>query len=83
MPREIHADVNTEVSLVECLREIDEREAKHDEWWLLMAMVSKQILIVFWRDSYWRFIKGLREGESRLLYVEGESWHILVLSSLK
>ena len=38
-----------------------------------MAMVSKQILIVFWRDSYWRFIKGLREGESRLLNVEGES----------
>ena len=31
MPREIHADVNTEVSLVECLHEIDEREAKHEE----------------------------------------------------
>ena len=31
MPREIHADVNTGVSLVECNREIDEREAKHDE----------------------------------------------------
>ena len=31
MPREIHADVNTGVSLVECLREIDEREAKHEE----------------------------------------------------
>ena len=28
MPREIHADVNTGVSLVECNREIDEREAK-------------------------------------------------------
>ena len=32
MPREIHADVNTGISLVECLREIDEREAKHDEY---------------------------------------------------
>ena len=31
MPREIHADVNTEVSLVECLRFIEEREAKHEE----------------------------------------------------
>ena len=31
MPREIHANVNTGVSLVECLREIDEREAKVDE----------------------------------------------------
>jgi hypothetical protein len=31
MPREIHADVNTGVSLVECLREIDEREANHEE----------------------------------------------------
>ena len=31
MPREIHADVNTEVSLVECLRVIEEREAKHEE----------------------------------------------------
>ena len=30
-----------------------------------MTMVSKQILIVFWLDSYWRFIKGLSEGESR------------------
>ena len=29
VPREIHADVNTGVSLVECLHEIDEREAKH------------------------------------------------------
>ena len=28
MPREIHANVNTGVSLVECLREIDEREAQ-------------------------------------------------------
>ena len=26
------ADVNTGYSLVECLREIDEREAKHDEY---------------------------------------------------
>ena len=35
MPREIHADVNTVDSLVECLQEIDEREAKHlvgDMW---------------------------------------------------
>ena len=31
MPREIHADVNTGVSLVECLREIDEREANHED----------------------------------------------------
>ena len=31
MPREIHANVNTGVSLVECLREIDEREAKARE----------------------------------------------------
>ena len=28
MPREIHADVNAGTSLVECLREIEEREAK-------------------------------------------------------
>jgi hypothetical protein len=38
-----------------------------------MLMVSKQILIVFWRDSYWQFIKGLRKGGSRLLNVEGDS----------
>ena len=31
MPREIHANVNTGTSLIECLREIDEREAKHEE----------------------------------------------------
>ena len=31
MPREIHANVNTGVSLVECLREIDEREAQAKE----------------------------------------------------
>ena len=31
MPREIHADVNTEVSLVECLRVIEVREDKHEE----------------------------------------------------
>ena len=31
VPREIHADVNTGVSLVECLHEIDEREAKHEK----------------------------------------------------
>ena len=31
MPREIHADVNAGYSLVECLREIDEREAKYEE----------------------------------------------------
>ena len=31
MPREIHANVNTGVSLVECLREIDEREANAKE----------------------------------------------------
>ena len=30
MPREIHADVNAGFTLVECLREIEEREA-HDE----------------------------------------------------
>ena len=30
--REIHADVNAGTSLVECLREIDERRAKHREW---------------------------------------------------
>ena len=29
MPREIHANVNAGISLVECLREIEEREAKH------------------------------------------------------
>ena len=28
MPREVHANVNTGVSLFDCLREIDEREAK-------------------------------------------------------
>ena len=32
MPREIHANVNAGVSLVECLREIDERRAKHEEY---------------------------------------------------
>jgi len=31
MPREIHADVNAGTSLVECLREIEERRAKHEE----------------------------------------------------
>ena len=31
MPREIHADVNAEYSLVECLREMEERRAKHEE----------------------------------------------------
>jgi hypothetical protein len=31
MPREIHVDVNVGVSLVECNREIDEREAQHKE----------------------------------------------------
>ena len=31
MPREIHADMNAETSLVECNREIEEREAKHEE----------------------------------------------------
>ena len=31
MPREIHADVNAGYSLVECLREMEEREAKHEE----------------------------------------------------
>ena len=31
MPREIKADVNTAYSLVECLREIDEREANAKE----------------------------------------------------
>ena len=36
MPREIHADVNAGYSLVELLQEIDEREAKHEEWGLFM-----------------------------------------------
>ena len=31
MPREIHADVNAGFTLVECLQEIDEREAKHEK----------------------------------------------------
>ena len=31
MPREVHADVSAGNSLVECLREIEEREAKHGE----------------------------------------------------
>ena len=31
MPREIHADVNAGFTLVECLRELDERRAKHEE----------------------------------------------------
>ena len=31
MPREIHANVNVGVSLVECNREIDERESQHEE----------------------------------------------------
>jgi hypothetical protein len=31
MPREIHADVNAGVSLIDCLREIEERRAKHEE----------------------------------------------------
>ena len=29
MPREIHADVNTGFTLVECLREQEEQKAKH------------------------------------------------------
>ena len=39
MPREIHADVSAGTSLVECLREIEERRAKHEECGLLMIMV--------------------------------------------
>jgi len=31
MPREIHADVNAGYSLVECLREMEEKRAKHEE----------------------------------------------------
>ena len=31
MPREIHADVNAGYSLVECLREMEKRRAKHEE----------------------------------------------------
>ena len=31
------ADVNAGYSLVELLQEIDEREAKAKEWWLLMV----------------------------------------------
>lgn len=31
MQREIHADANAGTSLVECLREIEERRAKHEE----------------------------------------------------
>ena len=31
MPREIKADVNTAYSLIECLREIDEREANAEK----------------------------------------------------
>jgi hypothetical protein len=31
IPREIYAGVNAGTSLVECLREIDERESKHEE----------------------------------------------------
>ena len=31
MPREIHADVNAGFTLVECLREIEERRAKYEE----------------------------------------------------
>ena len=30
MPREIHADVNAGFTLVECNREIDEHEVKHE-----------------------------------------------------
>ena len=31
MPKKVHADVKAETSLVECLREIEERRAKHEE----------------------------------------------------
>jgi hypothetical protein len=31
MPREIHAVVNAGTSIVECLRDIEERRAKHKE----------------------------------------------------
>ena len=31
MPREIDADVNAGTSLVECLRKMEERRAKHEE----------------------------------------------------
>ena len=37
------ADVNAGFTLVECLREIDEREAKHEEGLLLMAMVNRKV----------------------------------------
>lgn len=41
MPREIHTNVITGVSLVECLRVLDEREAQDEECLMLMAMVNK------------------------------------------
>ena len=45
MPREIKADVNTAYSLIQCLREIDEREANAKESWLLMTMVNAYSLV--------------------------------------
>jgi len=36
MQRGIHANVNDETSLVECLLEIEERSAKHEEFWLIV-----------------------------------------------
>ena len=40
MPREIHADVNAGTSLVELLKEIDEREAKAKEYLILPILVD-------------------------------------------
>lgn len=40
MPREIHTNVITGVSLVECLRVLNEREAQDEEYLRLMAIMN-------------------------------------------
>ena len=52
MPREIHADVNTGFTLVECLQEINKREAKHEELRQFLGMVM-------WRNELYLIKKNI------------------------
>ena len=67
IPREIHAYVNAGFTLVECLREIDQREAQAEEGRLLMAMVIALTLFVLRGDGYLPFINGISWSGRELL----------------
>ena len=66
MPREIHADVNAGTSLVELLQEIDEREAKAEQSWLVMGLLNA-----------WSLVDALMEMEENLN--DEKSWMPLTL----